>query len=77
MPEEWLEVAHINFDEVLVHGRITEGRDGFGVRQEQTVKQWLSDEQRERLQDFEIRFNDERTKLLKSFVLAEREKRNG
>lgn len=79
MPEEWFNVAHINFDKAILHGRITAGIDEHRVRIEAQVEQVLTDEQREAIADLESKHNQEMQRLLGSFVdrasaLANREK---
>lgn len=68
MPEEWLEVAYINFDKAIMHGRVTEGRDSFGVRHQREIEQVLTGPQQDTLADLNLRHEIERAELLRSFV---------
>lgn len=68
MPEEWLEVAYINFKKAILHGRVTDGRDKYGVRQEREVEQVLTGPQQDTLADLDLQHQIERMKLLRSFV---------
>lgn len=68
MPEEWLEVAYINFDKAILHGRVIEGKDKFGVRQEREIEQVLTGPQQDTLADLNLQHEIERAKLLRSFV---------
>lgn len=68
MPEEWLELAHINFDKTILHGRVTAGRDEFRVRQEREIEQVLTVDQKAAWQSLSERHHDEMQKLLRSFV---------
>lgn len=68
MPEEWLEIAYINFNKAIVHGRITDGLDEYRVRKEREIEQVLTDEQKAKVEDLQIRQRDELHKLLRSFV---------
>ncbi|WP_404480007.1 hypothetical protein [Novosphingobium sp. BL-52-GroH] len=68
MPEEWFDLAYINFDKVILHGRITTGHDEFRVRREAEVEQVLTDEQKDAVQELKIKHNDELNALLSSFV---------
>jgi hypothetical protein len=68
MPEEWLELAFINFDKTILHGRVISGGYGRGCRIEREVEQSLTAEQKDRLGALQIRQGDEMQKLLRSFV---------
>ena len=68
MPEEWLDVAYINFGKAILHGRITDGYDEYRVRKEREIDQVLSDEQKEALYDLNTKHDRETQKLLRSFV---------
>lgn len=72
MPEEWFDLAYINFDKAILHGRITAGRDEFGVRREAEIEQVLTDEQKDAVQELKIKHNDEMNALLSSFVDREK-----
>ena len=68
MPEEWLEIAYINFDKAILHGRATAGHDEHGCRREIEVEQILTAEQIRLVQDMNTRHQSEMHKLLGSFV---------
>lgn len=68
MSDEWLELANINFDKVIMHGRITEGFDEFRVRREREIEQVLTDAQKQAVNDLQIKHNDQMRKLLRSFI---------
>ena len=68
MPEEWLELAHINFDKTIMHGRVNAGVDEFGVRNEREIEQVLTAEQKAIWQSLSERHHDEMQKLLRFFV---------
>lgn len=68
MPEEWFDLAYINFDKVILHGRITAGRDEFRVRREANIEQVLTDEQRDAVAELKYKHADELNALLGSFV---------
>lgn len=68
MPEEYFDVAYINFDKAILHGRITAGRDKHGCRIERELEQVLTDEQKEALVDLNERHRDEMNALLSSFA---------
>jgi len=63
-----LEIAYINFNKAIVHGRITDGLDEYRVRKEREIEQVLTDEQKAKVEDLQIRQRDELHKLLRSFV---------
>lgn len=68
MPEEWLEIAYINFSKAILHGRVTDGFDEYRVRKEREIEQVLTEEQKEQVSDLQIRQGVEMTKLLRGFV---------
>ena len=68
MPEEWLEIAYINFDKAIMHGRVTDGYDEFRVRKERQVEQVLTDDQRKQVNDLAMRHEIAMTTLLRSFL---------
>lgn len=68
MPEEWLELAHINFHKSILHGRVTTGFDKFHVRQEREIEQVLTSEQKQQWQALSERQHAEMQKLLRSFA---------
>lgn len=67
MPEEYFDVAYINFDKAILHGRAVY-RTKQGVRLETEIEQVLSEDQREKLIELNDRYHRERDKLLSSFV---------
>lgn len=71
MPEEWLELAYINFDKTILHGRVTAGRDDNGVRREREVEQVLTDDQKEAVIDLNERHSREMLSLLRGFVVEQ------
>lgn len=68
MPEEYFDVAYINFDKAILHGRITAGRDQFGCRIEANVEQVLTEDQREQIYSLNTKHQMAMDKLLSSFV---------
>ncbi len=68
MPEEYFDLAYINFDKAILHGRITAGRDAEGCHTEAYIEQVLTDNQREKVGRLGARHSDEMQKLLSSFV---------
>lgn len=68
MPEEWFDVAYINFNKAILHGRITAGIDEHRVRIEAQIEQVLTDEQREAIADLGSKHDREIQRLLGSFV---------
>lgn len=68
MPEEYFDIAYINFDEAILHGRITDGRDEFGCRKEKIVRKPLSDDQKRQIEDMNFKHQNEMQALLRSFA---------
>ena len=74
MPEEWFEVAYINFDKAVLHGRVMEemaekhGTFIRGVKRERYVEQVLTDEQKRQIEDMNEDHQEAMQKLLRSFV---------
>lgn len=68
MDNEWLDVAYINLDEAILHGRVVDGRDVFGVTLEREVRVTLTDEQKTQIEDMNFKHQLEMRKLLKGFV---------
>lgn len=77
MPEEWFEVAYINFDKAILHGRvrvpmlISNGEYFHNTHGPQEIEQVLTDEQKNAIADLNEKHQDEMQKLLKSFVESE------
>ena len=70
MAEEYFEIAHINFDEMILHGRITVGRDEWGVRQEEALRIVLSDEQKAEIEALDSEHRRQMDKLLSGIAHA-------
>lgn len=68
MSEEWFDVAYINFDEAILHGRMTEGMDEFRVWRERDVRQVLTDDQKRSIEEMNMTHQSAMQKLLRSFV---------
>lgn len=68
MPEEYFDVAYINFNKAILHGRASFGRDKFGVRIEREIEQVLTDEQHDLLVELNTKYAQEMERLLSSFV---------
>lgn len=73
MPEEWFEVAYINFDKAILHGRIMKNQiistgSMAAVRVERYVEQVLTDEQKRQIEDLNSDHELAMQKLLRSFV---------
>jgi len=59
MPEDWFEIAYINFDKAILHGR----------RKDQTeVEIVLTDEQKRAVEDMKFRHEMAMQKLLRGFA---------
>ena len=65
MENEWLDLAYINLDKIILHGQYI---DGYIERQ---IEQVLTDAQKELLGDLDERHAQEKKALLRSFVAAE------
>ena len=75
MPEEWFEVAYINYDKAILHGRVMEmvkpdhpALNRAFFRKERMIEQVLTEEQKDAIVDLNEKHQDEMQKLLKSFV---------
>lgn len=68
MESTWLEIAYINLDEAILHGRVAGKMDRYGVVSERDVRQTLTDEQKNAVVDMNERHRDEMRALLKSFI---------
>lgn len=74
MPEEWFEVAYINFDKAILHGRVMEETtDKYGtltvdVKRERYIEQVLTDEQKHQIENLNSDHDLAMQKLLRSFV---------
>ena len=68
MPEEWFEVAYINFDKAILHGRAMGERDEDLRREERMIEQVLTNEQKRQIEDLNFEHEQAMQKLLRSFV---------
>lgn len=68
MPEEWFEVAYINFDKAILHGRIRVGFVGYDRPTEKMIEQVLTDHQKRQIEDLNEDHREAMQKLLRSFV---------
>ena len=68
MPEEWFEVAYINFDKAILHGRVMGERDENLCRKEIMIEQVLTEEQKRAIEDLNFEHEEAMQALLKSFV---------
>lgn len=73
MPAEWFEVAYINFDKAILHGRIMKNViNSTGSmsrpRVERMIEQVLSSEQKRQIKDMNEEHRVAMQKLLRSFV---------
>ena len=70
MENEWLDLAYINFDKVVMHGQIVkEIRQGdFYMNKEVRIEQVLTQEQKELVEDLNFKQEREMRSLLKGFI---------
>lgn len=70
MENEWLDVAYINYDKVIMHGQIVQKQqhEGFYISGEVQIEQVLTQEQKEKVYDLNFKHGREMRSLLKSFV---------
>lgn len=68
MPEEWFEVAYINFDKAILHGRVMGERDENLYRKETMIEQVLTEEQKRAIEDLNFEHDRAMQRLLRSFV---------
>ena len=68
MPEEWFEIAAINFDKLILYGRATAGTDLYGCRIEIEVEQVLTEPQKAAYEALAIKHRMEMDRLLSGFV---------
>lgn len=68
MPEEWFEVAYINFDKAILHGHAKAGKDEFGCSIERSIEQELTPEQRTQVENLSSKHYRQMQALLSSFV---------
>lgn len=69
MPEEWFDVAYINFDEAILHGRMRD--DTAEHRVLRNVRVTLNEEQKRSIEDLNSRHQHEMNKLLRTMVEQE------
>lgn len=67
MENEWLELAYINLDKVIMHGQIDNGIVDM-ISQTVQIEQVLTQEQKNQVYDLNERHEREMRKLLRSFV---------
>lgn len=65
MESEWLDVAYINFDKVILHGQVAKN---FICEPRQEIEQILTEEQKNALYDLNAKQALEMKQLLRSFV---------
>jgi len=68
MSSEWFDIAYINYDEAILHGRINEGRDEFGCMKEREVRVVLTEAQKDAIVDLNERHCREREALLRTMA---------
>ena len=68
MNNEWLDLAYINFDKVILHGRICTGVDAEGCNLERLVEQELTEEQKQLVYDLNFKHQCEMNAVLRGFV---------
>jgi hypothetical protein len=69
MPEEFFDIAVINFEKYILYGRITVGMDEMGVTKERYIEQEMTKEQKEQLYELKHKHRAEMDRLLSSFVV--------
>ena len=62
MESEWLDLAYINFDKVIMHGRIMQNN------REIEIEQILTQEQKNKVYDLNANHERELRALLRSFI---------
>lgn len=72
MENEWLDLAYINYDKVIMHGKVQiEVRAGdFYMKQDMRVEQELTQEQKQLVEDLMFKQEREIRALLRSFINA-------
>lgn len=65
MESEWLDVAYINFDKVILHGQVVRE---FMCEPRREIEQILTEEQKNALYDLNAKQAQEMKQLLRSFV---------
>lgn len=68
MPEEYFDIAYINFDKAILHGRIRGGIDANRCVIEAEVEQVLTEEQSEAVVAMNAKHDAALSRLLASFV---------
>lgn len=67
MENEWLDLAYINFDKVIMHGQIDNGIVDM-ISQTVQIEQVLTQEQKNQVYNLNEKHEREMRKLLRSFV---------
>lgn len=67
MPEEYFEIAIINFDTMILHGRGVK-KDADGNRIEFEIDQRLTDDQKSQVEKIEMKHRSSMDRLLSGFV---------
>lgn len=68
MPEEYFDVAYINFEKAILHGRIRGGIDANRCVIEAMIEQVLTDDQTYAIDGLNFKHQMEMNELLSSFV---------
>ena len=66
MENEWLDLAYINYEKVIMHGQIIEIVDC--ISRSVQIEQVLTQEQKELIEDLNYKHEREMRKLLRSFI---------
>ena len=69
MGNEWLELAYINFEKVIMHGQVVDYPVTNLRLNQRTIEQVLTQEQKEQVYDLNEQHAREMHKLLRSFVV--------
>jgi hypothetical protein len=77
MPEEYFDVAYINHNKAVLHGRVRAGRDADGCSVERYVEIVLTDEQKCEIERLNCRHDTIMQNLLRSFAHASEDNRHG
>lgn len=71
MESEWFDVAYINYDEAILHGRVNAGRGADGVNIEHDVRVVLTDEQKRDIEALNFKHQCERKALLRTMAASQ------
>lgn len=71
MENEWLDLAYINYEKVIMHGQVIkrEQHGDFRMSGEVQIEQVLTQEQKELVEDLNFKHEREMRALLRSFVV--------